>query len=73
MTEMDEVVTVIHSDPWKYSLQTTRSWEFLGLEGQMGDGAWNWKHHGIRDGLWLRAKYGSEVIVGILDSGKKPI
>lgn len=72
MTELDEVVSVIRSDPSKYSLQTTRSWEFLGLENQMGDGAWDWKDNQLGEGLWLRAKYGREVIFGVLDSGKNP-
>ena len=31
-TELKEVVSVYQSNPRKYSLYTTRSWEFLGLE-----------------------------------------
>ncbi|OWM90910.1 hypothetical protein CDL15_Pgr027397 [Punica granatum] len=70
LSKLDEVTSVIRSNPRKYSLQTTRSWDFLGLEE--GDADWHLKHHQLGDGLLQRAKYGREVIVGILDSGVWP-
>ncbi|KAI6703538.1 hypothetical protein NL676_012674 [Syzygium grande] len=68
LSELDEVVLVIRSDPRKYSMQTTRSWEFLGLEG--GKGSSNPKK--MRGGLLEKAKYGRGVIVGVMDSGVWP-
>lgn len=72
MTEVEEVVTVIRSDPTKYRLQTTRSWEFLGLEKDVG--AWNPPYQSYyygmsQEGLLQRANFGSDVVVGVLDSG----
>ncbi|KAI6703540.1 hypothetical protein NL676_012676 [Syzygium grande] len=68
LSELDEVVSVIQSDPKKYSMHTTRSWEFLGLEG--GKGPWNPTK--MRGGLLEKAKYGRGVIVGVMDSGVWP-
>lgn len=65
-TELEEVIAVTRSDPKKYSLHTTRSWEFIGLAGEEGD-----EKHLRRGGeLWSKARYGNDVIVGLLDSGK---
>ncbi|XP_019158640.1 PREDICTED: subtilisin-like protease SBT5.3 [Ipomoea nil] len=45
-------------------LQTTRSWEFLGLEGEGGV---------IHDGsIWKKAKFGEDTIIGNLDTGVWP-
>ena len=56
---------MIESQPEKYSLQTTRSWEFSGVEETE---AWSFvKNKG--DNLLLKSKYGKDVIIGILDSG----
>lgn len=67
--ELEEVVSVYETKPGKYSKQTTRSWEFVGLEE--GDQKQFSKHHtvGQRE-LPLRAGFGKNVIVGVLDSGK---
>ncbi|PSR98662.1 Subtilisin-like protease [Actinidia chinensis var. chinensis] len=66
LSELEEVVSVFRSEPSKYSLQTTRSWEFVGLdEGEK----WN---HMKRDDLLLKARYGKQVIVGLLDNGVWP-
>jgi hypothetical protein len=66
-TELEEVIAVSRSDPKKYSLHTTRSWEFIGLAEGEGD-----EKHLRRGGeLWSKARYGKDVIVGLLDSGKK--
>lgn len=46
-------------------MQTTRSWEFVGLE-QLGGPHWHIKKG--RDVL-SKANYGHDVIVGVLDSG----
>lgn len=64
---MEEVVSVFGSDPKKYSLHTTRSWEFIGLleEGE-GDQK-NFRSGGNE--LLSKAEYGKDVIVGLLDSG----
>jgi len=63
---MEEVVSVFGSDPKKYSLHTTRSWEFIGLEEGEGDQK-NFRSGGNE--LLSKAKYGKDVIVGLLDSG----
>ncbi|GFZ07151.1 subtilase family protein [Actinidia rufa] len=63
LSELDEVVSVFQSNQGKYSLQTTRSWEFVGLEEK------EQLVHTKTDDLLVKAKYGKEVIVGILDSG----
>ncbi|XP_030547358.2 subtilisin-like protease SBT5.6 [Rhodamnia argentea] len=68
LSELDEVVSVIRSDPRKYSMHTTRSWEFLGLEGEKG----SWNSNKMSGGLLQKAKYGRGVTVGILDSGVWP-
>lgn len=70
-TEMEEVVSVWRSHPKKYTMHTTRSWEFVGLEEEEGH------HHRPRPYLFnnmgaellSKAKYGQQVIVGLLDSG----
>ncbi|XP_031282924.1 subtilisin-like protease SBT5.6 [Pistacia vera] len=59
LSELEEVVSVHKSEPGLYTLQTTRSWEFVGLN----EGG---------EGLLSKAKYGQEVIVGVLDSGIWP-
>jgi hypothetical protein len=43
-----------------HELHTTRSWEFLGLEG-----------NGIvpKDSIWEKARYGEDIIIGNLDTG----
>lgn len=51
------------SYPGKYSLQTTRSWEFAGLDE---DGAHNFK---MGHDLLKKARYGKGVIVGLVDGG----
>ncbi|GMP74073.1 hypothetical protein CsSME_00031600 [Camellia sinensis var. sinensis] len=66
LSELEEVVSVFRSKPGKYSLQTTRSWEFVGLEE--GEKSKKLK----KDDFWFKARYGKEVIVGLLDSGVWP-
>ncbi|XP_052203173.1 subtilisin-like protease SBT5.6 [Diospyros lotus] len=69
LSELDEVKSVFPSQPGRYSLQTTRSWEFLGLE-DAGKGLLNQRKKD--DELLLKARYGRNVIVGLLDSGIWP-
>ncbi|KAJ7968812.1 Subtilisin-like protease [Quillaja saponaria] len=69
LSEMEEVVSVYQSYPKKYSLHTTRSWEFAGIEE--AEGPWREsKKEG--DEFLFKAKYGKDVIVGLLDSGVWP-
>lgn len=60
------MVSVFKSNPRKYSVQTTRSWRFSGLEEEGHN-----VNHGFGGGrdLLKRAGYGKQVIVGLLDSG----
>ncbi|KAA8515018.1 hypothetical protein F0562_018195 [Nyssa sinensis] len=66
LSDIDEVVSVFQSHPRKYSLQTTRSWEFSGLEeGKQ----WNQTRKGD---LLLKARYGKDIVVGLVDNGVWP-
>ncbi|KAK9696889.1 hypothetical protein RND81_08G003600 [Saponaria officinalis] len=70
LLSMDEVVSVFESHPRKHRTHTTRSWEFVGLEEQVKpqlEFEDNKSHS-----LLSRAKYGLNVIVGVLDSGFWP-
>lgn len=60
---MEEVVSVTESRPHKYSLQTTRSWEFSGLQEKTKFRLKN------KQDLLSKSKYGKDVIVGVVDSG----
>ena len=57
------MVSVFRSQ--EYSLHTTRSWEFAGVEKLLNEFNANDK-----DDLLVKAKFGRDVIVGMLDSGK---
>ncbi|XP_059669406.1 subtilisin-like protease SBT5.6 [Cornus florida] len=65
LSEMDEVVSVYRSYPRKYTLHTTRSWEFVGLE----EGK-QLKHS--KEDILLKARYGKDIIVGVMDNGVWP-
>ncbi|KAJ9128899.1 hypothetical protein P3X46_034366 [Hevea brasiliensis] len=70
LSELEEVVTVYETKPGKYSTQTTRSWEFVGLEEGDGHSSKN-RSVGERE-LPLKAGFGKNVIVGVMDSGVWP-
>ncbi|CAL5328471.1 unnamed protein product [Camellia sinensis] len=54
---LEEVVSVFRSKPGKYSLQTIRSWEFVGLEE--GEKLNKLK----KDDFWFKTRYGKEVLM----------
>ena len=60
VAENPNVVSVIMDKVYK--LHTTRSWQFLGLEGTDGVVA--------QDSAWKRARYGEDTIIANIDSGK---
>ncbi|KAJ7947213.1 Subtilisin-like protease [Quillaja saponaria] len=69
LSEMEEVVSVYQSHPKKYYLHTTRSWEFAGLQEAEG----HWRESKTEgDNFLFKAKYGKDVIIGLLDSGVWP-
>ncbi|XP_038695418.1 subtilisin-like protease SBT5.6 [Tripterygium wilfordii] len=72
LSEFEEVVSVFESHP-RNSLQTTRSWKFLGLDGleedeevHVGD------QFNIGRDILLSAKYGMDIVVGVIDTGIWP-
>ncbi|XAR66628.1 Cucumisin [Bertholletia excelsa] len=66
LSELKEVVSLFKSHPGKYSLHTTRSWEFVGL-----DETEEFKQKN-KDDLLIKAGHGKDVIVGMLDNGVWP-
>ncbi|MBA0811058.1 hypothetical protein Gohar_002993, partial [Gossypium harknessii] len=68
LSGMDGLLSVFPSHG-KHSVQTTRSWEFVGLDE--GDSySWEKLKMGGED-LLSKAKHGKNVIIGVMDSGKK--
>ncbi|KAJ8761301.1 hypothetical protein K2173_001357 [Erythroxylum novogranatense] len=66
LSEMEEVISVFRNEA--YSLQTTRSWEFVGLK----DGQSLNHPFGSHRDLLPVAGYGKNIIIGIMDSGVWP-
>ncbi|KAI4295353.1 hypothetical protein L6164_035407 [Bauhinia variegata] len=67
LQEMKEVISVFKSQPKGYSLHTTRSWEFVGLREPL-----NPFRKESKGDLLSKAKYGEDVIVGMIDNGVWP-
>lgn len=68
-TEMEGVVSVQKSNQGIYSLHTTRSWQFVGLNDGPLYPLEEESNQRDRD-LLIRAKYGENIIVGMIDNGK---
>ncbi|CAL5409096.1 unnamed protein product [Camellia sinensis] len=70
LAEREEVISVFKSEPKRYSLQTTRSWDFVNLLEQQGQHDFtNTNNQQLLD----KANYGEDVVVGVLDSAKGEI
>ncbi|XP_020205647.1 subtilisin-like protease SBT5.6 [Cajanus cajan] len=70
LSEMEGVVFVHKNQPRIYSLHTTRSWKFVGLDGPLNPQEEQFNH--TNEDLLTRAKYGKDIIVGMIDSGVWP-
>ncbi|KAK7303041.1 hypothetical protein RJT34_13940 [Clitoria ternatea] len=73
LSEMEGVVFVHKNQPRIYSLHTTRSWEFVGLDGSLNP--WTEESNqtnGDSVNLLTKAKYGEDIIVGMIDNGVWP-
>ncbi|XP_068666930.1 subtilisin-like protease SBT5.6 [Aristolochia californica] len=64
LSVMEEVVSAFPSFPHKWSLQTTRSWEFTDLAEMLRPRK--------TQGFLQRARLGRNIVVGLLDSGIWP-
>ncbi|KAE8696438.1 Detected protein of confused Function [Hibiscus syriacus] len=62
---MEEIISVIPSHG-KYQTQTTRSWDFVGLND------YSWSGTQMGGNLRLNAQYGQNQIIGFIDSGVWP-
>ncbi|KAK7306427.1 hypothetical protein VNO77_44366 [Canavalia gladiata] len=72
LSEMEGVAFVHKDQPRIYSLHTTRSWEFVGLDGTLKENHWAKESNQPNGDLLTRAKYGKDIIVGMIDSGVWP-
>lgn len=68
LTEMEGVVSVRESKSRIYSLHTTRSWKFVGLD-EILNPYWEEKSNQTDGDLLEKAKYGENIIVGMIDNG----
>ncbi|KAJ0018497.1 hypothetical protein Pint_10155 [Pistacia integerrima] len=66
LSEIEGVASVYKSDPQKYKLLTTRSWEFVGLPDDGVDPIPNKKN------ILNKTDYGQDIIVGVVDTGIWP-
>ncbi|XP_038721936.1 subtilisin-like protease SBT5.6 [Tripterygium wilfordii] len=69
LSEMEDVISVDESNPDEYSLDTTRSWEFLGLGGLKDEMTHTWNQFSIGEEMLSKAEYGKNIIVGVMDTG----
>ncbi|GKU92443.1 hypothetical protein SLEP1_g6170 [Rubroshorea leprosula] len=67
LSELEEVVSVVPSKV--HTVQTTRSWEFLGLNEAKEPSLLNRR---MGDEILLKSKYGENVIIGMIDNGVWP-
>ncbi|CAA0827935.1 subtilase family protein [Striga hermonthica] len=65
LSEMEDVKSVFRSKGSRYELDTTRSWGFSGLNEPTGGGS-------DKGNLWWESKFGSGVVIGLIDSGVWP-
>jgi len=65
---MEGVVSVRKSHTKIYSLHTTRSWKFAGLDESFDP--FEEKSNETNRDLLAKAKYGQDIIVGMIDSGE---
>ncbi|MCL7037016.1 hypothetical protein MKW94_003764, partial [Papaver nudicaule] len=72
LSEMEEVVSAFPSKQHTWSIQTTRSWNFLGLDEKDSNSNNNYFTPKNNNALLRKANYGENVIVGMLDSGIWP-
>ncbi|XP_038723791.1 subtilisin-like protease SBT5.6 [Tripterygium wilfordii] len=72
LSHLEDVISVDESNPNEYTLDTTRSWEFLGLEGLTHERAHIWNQFSTGEEMLHKAKYGKNIIVGIIDTGIWP-
>ncbi|GLU22776.1 hypothetical protein SLE2022_388250 [Rubroshorea leprosula] len=67
LSELEEVVSVVPSKA--HTVQTTRSWEFVGLNEAKEPSLLNPR---TGDEMLLKSKYGENVIIGMIDNGVWP-
>ncbi|KAI3830946.1 hypothetical protein MKX03_010244, partial [Papaver bracteatum] len=67
LSEMEEVVSAFPSKQHTWSIQTTRSWDFMGLD-EKDSNSNNYFKPRKNNALLRQANYGENVIVGMLDS-----
>lgn len=65
---MEGVVSVRKSERKIYSLHTTRSWKFVGLDRSFDP--YKEKSNETNGDLLAKGKYGQDIIVGMIDNGK---
>ncbi|KAF9593856.1 hypothetical protein IFM89_025641 [Coptis chinensis] len=70
LSEKDEVVFVAEDKPNMFSPKTTRSWEFMGLEGETEFG--RSIASDMRGNLPQKANYGNDIVIGVVDTGIWP-
>lgn len=66
---MEEVVSVFPSQRKKHTLHTTRSWEFVGLEKGLERDQQLKQKKKTEKSLLEKARYGDQIIVGMVDNG----
>ncbi|CAL5183682.1 unnamed protein product [Lathyrus oleraceus] len=70
LSGMEGVVSVRKSETKMYSLHTTRSWKFVGLDKSFDP--YEEKSNETNGELLAKGKYGQDIIVGMIDNGVWP-